>query len=75
MPVRLATRKIWVSTAIVGWPNAVFRMTFAVFLPTPGRLSSASRVRGTSPLKCCTSSAQVAITFFALVRNRPMRWM
>src|SRR5207244_2832593 len=43
MPVRLATRKMCVSTAMVGWPNAVLRITFAVFLPTPGRRSSAPR--------------------------------
>ena len=48
-PVRFATRKMCVSTAIVGWPNAVFSTTFAVLRPTPGRLSSASRSAGTSP--------------------------
>jgi hypothetical protein len=43
-PVRLATRKMWVSTAIVGSPKAVFSTTLAVLRPTPGRASSASRV-------------------------------
>ncbi len=42
-PMRLATRKMWVSTAIVGWPKAVLRITFAVLRPTPGRASSAAR--------------------------------
>jgi len=39
MPVRLATRKMCVSTATVGWPNAVLSTTFAVLRPTPGRRS------------------------------------
>ena len=38
MRVRLATRKMCVSTAMVGSPKAVFRMTLAVFRPTPGSL-------------------------------------
>ena len=42
-PVRFATRNMCVSTAIVGWPNAVFRITLAVLRPTPGSASSASR--------------------------------
>ena len=46
-PVRLATRKMCVSTAMVGSPNAVFSTTFAVLRPTPGRASSAARSRGT----------------------------
>ncbi len=44
-PVRLATRKMWVSTAMVAWPNAVLRMTLAVLRPTPGSSSSAARRR------------------------------
>jgi hypothetical protein len=32
--VRLHTRKIWVSTAIVGQPKAVFSTTLAVLRPT-----------------------------------------
>ena len=48
-PVRFETRKICVSTAIVGSPKAVFRTTFAVLRPTPGRDSSSARSRGTSP--------------------------
>ena len=55
-PVRLATRKTWVSTAMVGWPKAELSTTFAVLRPTPGSFSSASRVPGTSP-PCCSSSA------------------
>ena len=38
-----------VSTAIVGCPNAVLRMTLAVLRPTPGSASSASRSAGTWP--------------------------
>ena len=36
-PVRFATRKMCVSTAIVGSPKAEFMTTFAVLRPTPGR--------------------------------------
>ena len=49
-PVRLATRKMCVSTAIAGTPNAVLSTTLAVLRPTPGSASSASRLCGTSPL-------------------------
>ena len=52
-PVRLATRKMWVSTAMVGSPKAMFSTTLAVLRPTPGSASSASRSRGTSP-PCCS---------------------
>ena len=38
-PVRLATRKIWVSTAMVGSPKATFSTTLAVLRPTPGSAS------------------------------------
>ena len=46
---RRARRPTWVSTVIPGTPKAFPRTTFAVFLPTPGSLTSSSRVRGTSP--------------------------
>ena len=66
IPVRLATRKIWVSTAIVGWPKAVFRTTLAVLCPTlatPRKCWSAGtslrRDRGCAGL-------QVLMMFFAL---------
>ena len=51
MPVRLATRKTWVSTAIAGSLNQVLSTTLAVLRPTPGRLWSAAREAGTSPPK------------------------
>jgi hypothetical protein len=49
MPVRLPTRKIWVSTACAGWRNHMFSTTFAVLRPTPGSDCSAAREEGTSP--------------------------
>jgi hypothetical protein len=70
--VRFETRKMWVSTAIVGSPKAVFSTTLAVLRPTPGRASSASRARGTSPPYWFTRISQVAMTFLALVLYRPM---
>src|SRR4249920_3293279 len=72
MPVLLPTRKMWVSTAIVGSPKAMLSTTLAVLRPTPGSASSASRVRGTSPACSSTSFFDKATTFFALVRKRPM---
>ena len=42
-------RKICVSTAMVGWPNAMLSTTLAVLRPTPGSLTSWSRSSGTSP--------------------------
>ena len=50
-PVRCGweTRKICVSTAMVGSPNATFRTTLAVLRPTPCNSSSASRSWGTWP--------------------------
>ena len=71
-PVRLATRNTWVSTASVGCPNAVFRITFAVLRPTPGSASSAVRLAGTWPPCRSISAWQVAITFFALLCHRPI---
>jgi hypothetical protein len=37
-PVRLETRKMCVSTAMVGWPNAVFRPRWRSCGPRPARL-------------------------------------
>ena len=71
-PVRLETRKICVSTAMVGSPKAVLSTTFAVLRPTPGNASSASRVRGTSPPCCSSSCRHMAMTFAALALYRPM---
>ena len=65
-------RKMWVSTAMVGSPNAMLSTTLAVLRPTPGSASSASRERGTSPPCSAISFCESATTFFALVRNRPM---
>ena len=42
-PVRFDTRKMWVSTAMVGSPKAMLRTTLAVLRPTPGSSCSASR--------------------------------
>ena len=47
--MRFETRKMWVSTAIRGWPKDMFRTTLALLRPTPGSFSSASIEGGTSP--------------------------
>ena len=67
-PVRLETRKIWVSTAMVGSPNATFSTTLAVLRPTPGNSSSASRSFGTWPPCFSIRILDSAMTFFALPR-------
>ena len=71
-PVRFATRKMCVSTAIVGCPNAVLRITFAVLRPTPGSASSASRDSGTLPPCCSSRMRHISMTFFAFVLYRPI---
>ena len=75
MPIRLLTRKMWVSTAMTGSPNAVLRITFAVFRPTPGNACRASRVCGTWPPCCSISTLQVAMMLAALLLCRPMERM
>ena len=68
----MATLKTWVSTAMVGSPNASFMTTLAVLRPTPGRLCRASRFVGTS-LPCSSISIlESLMTFFALELKRPM---
>ena len=53
-------------------PKAMLSTTLAVFRPTPGSVSSASRVCGTSPPKSSISCWLSAKTFFALLRKSPM---
>ncbi len=71
-PVRLQTRKMWVSTAIVASPKATFSTTLAVLRPTPGSASSSARLRGTRPPCRSTRSSQVRYRLAALLRYRPM---
>ena len=61
-----------VSTAIVGWPKAVFRTTLAVLRPTPGSASSAARSAGTSPACRSISALHVLMMFSALLLNNPI---
>jgi hypothetical protein len=65
------TRKMWVSTAMVGHAlKAMLSTTFAVLRPTPGSASSAARSCGTSPpwRGDAAGATEFATTFFALVR-------
>ena len=71
-PVRLPTRKIWVSTAIVGCPNAVFSTTLAVLRPTPGKASKSALLSGTMLLCFSMSILQALMTFSALELYKPM---
>ena len=62
------TRKMWVSTAMVGSPKAMLSTTFAVLRPTPGR-ASAPRACAAPRRRCsATSFCDSSIRFFALVR-------
>ncbi len=61
-----------VSTAMVAWPKATLSTTFAVFRPTPGRASRASRSPGTSPPWRSSSRRASAATFFALACHSPI---
>ena len=71
-PVRLPKRKICVSTAMVGCPNAVFKTTLAVLRPTPGKASKSARLSGTM-LPCFSMRIlQVLMTFSALELYNPM---
>ena len=63
---------MWVSTAMVASPKATFITTFAVLRPTPGSASSSAWVCGTWPPWRSSSRWLSAITFLALVRNRPI---
>ena len=60
------------STAIVGCPKAIFRTTFAVFRPTPGRASKLSRLFGTILLWRSISRRLVAMILRALLLNNPI---
>src|SRR5690554_1466939 len=66
-PMRLATRKTWVSTGMAGWSNATARITLAVLRPTPGMESNESISEGTSLLNSDTSFFAIPTRFFALL--------
>ena len=52
---------------MVGFLKATLNITFAVFLPTPGRVSSSSLVFGTELLKFLIKIELNLIIFFALI--------
>ena len=56
-----------VSTGIAGLLNATINITFAVFLPTPGKLTKLLKSDGTSPLNSSQIFLAEAIIFFALL--------
>jgi hypothetical protein len=66
-PNRKLTRATWVSTAIAGLSNAWFKITLAVFLPTPARDTKSSMVSGTFPLNFSIKLLEVAIIAFVLL--------
>ena len=61
-----------VSTAIVGSPKTVFRITLAVFLPTPGNSSSDALSFGTFPSCLLINTLHVLMIFFALLLYKPI---
>src|ERR1700682_2865395 len=57
---------------MVASPNAVFKTTLAVFLPTPGSRSSFSRDAGTAPACRSMNRRHVAMMFLALLLYNPI---
>src|SRR5690606_35066311 len=53
--ILLDTLNTWVSTGMLGWFQITEVMTLAVFLPTPGSLTSSLTVEGISLSKSSTS--------------------
>ncbi len=72
-PSRRATRAMCVSTTIpAAMPCPAPRTTLAVFLPTPGRRTRSSMVRGTWPACLSTSARAHPWIDFALARKKPV---
>ena len=70
--MRFDNLKMWVSTAITGFAKAVFKISLAVFLPTPGSFSNCSLLLGTMLPYSLISFSQVATIFFDFVGASPM---
>src|SRR6266545_1272194 len=62
---------MWVSTGKAGTPKACAMTTLAVLCPTPGRASSSSNVRGTSPPWRSTRISDSRWMFFDLAGASP----
>ena len=60
-----ASRPKWVSTVIPGMPKALPSTTFAVFRPTPGRVTRSFSRGGTSPRKRSHRACPSPIRLFA----------
>ena len=65
-PKRLASRPKCVSTVMPGMPKAFPSTTFAVFRPTPGRVTRSRSRGGTSPPNRSQSAWPSPIRLFAL---------
>ena len=65
-PNRRASRPKWVSTVMPGMPKAFPSTTFAVFRPTPGRVTRSRSRGGTSPPNLSQSACPSPIRLFAL---------
>ena len=70
-PIRFTRRMQWVSVTIAGLPNTSPMIRLALFLPTPGRDSSASKSSGTRPSYRSTSIFMQALMSRALLRPSP----
>ena len=71
-PMRRVTRMKCVSGVIPGMPKALPSTTLAVLRPTPGRLTSSSRVPGTCPSNSSTICWLKARIDSVLLRKKPV---
>ena len=75
-PSRCAWRRGICGYPLQWWPRRTpcSKRRWRFFCPTPGRRSSSSRDRGTSPAWRSSSSRQVAMMFLALLLYRPIEF-
>ncbi len=63
------------STVMPGTPNALPRTTFAVFRPTPGRVTRSASLPGTSPAYRSHRAWPRPMRLLVLARKNPVDWM
>ncbi len=72
MPVRFATLRTWVSTAMAGMFQASASTTEAVLRPTPRNVTSSSMACGTTPPNVSTRSWDRAMIDLVFWRKNPV---
>ena len=74
-PRRPERRMTWVSTGSPGASKATERITFAVFLPTPGKVTRSESVSGTSPENRSSTSRAIPMRLLAFALKNPVAWI